>query len=249
MEQKKYSLVIVDDEEKIAEGIACLFPWGELGFEVVSVCKSGKEALRYVLEHKVDVLLSDIEMPDINGIELCAQLINKSVKVVFISSYQNYEYFRAAIKYQVEDYILKPVKFDELKECILRIREKLEKGERVCEQEQNETYYEKIIHEVKDYIEENYKNASLEEIAGKVNLSTGYLSKIFKEKSGKGFLDYLVEVRMQKACELLDDIHFRSYEVAYYIGYDNPKNFSRAFKAYYGKTPKEYRNSRHIDTD
>jgi YesN/AraC family two-component response regulator len=98
------------------------------------------------------------------------------------------------------------------------------------------------VGQVKGYIEENYREASLEEAAIAVNLSPSYLSRIFKEKCGFGFSDYLIRVRMEKACELLSDIRYKSYDIAYYIGYDNPKNFSRAFKTYYGKTPKEYRN-------
>lgn len=241
-----YRLVIVDDEEKITEGIANLFPWAELGFEVVKACSKGFEALDYIKNNPVDVLLSDIEMPDLNGIELCAQIQEMNVKVIFISSYQKYEYFRSAILYQVEDYLLKPVKFEELKKCFTKICEKLDKEHGISSEKfpDNETYYEKVIHEAKNYIAEHYRDCTLEDVALHVNLSAGYLSKIFKEKSGKGFQDYLLEYRMQKACELLDDIHFKSYEVAYYVGYSNPKNFSRAFKAYYGKTPKEYRNSK-----
>lgn len=52
---------------------------------------------------------------------------------------------------------------------------------------------------------------------------------------------------MEKACELLGDIQYKSYDIAYYIGYDNPKNFSRAFKAYFGMTPKEYRNGKVLE--
>jgi len=241
-----YRLVIVDDEEKITEGIANLFPWGELGFEVVKACSKSVDALDYIQNNPVDVLLSDIEMPDLNGIELCAQIQDKNIKIVFISSYQKYEYFRSAILYQVEDYLLKPIKFEELRKCFAKIREKLDKAHGVNQEKptENETYYEKIISEVKKYIIENYRDCTLEEAASRVNLSPGYLSTIFKEKSGQGFQDYLVDYRMQKACEFLDDIKFKSYEVAYYIGYSNPKNFSRAFKAYYGKTPNEYRNSK-----
>ena len=241
-----YRLVIVDDEEKITEGIANLFPWGELGFEVVKAYSRGLDALDYIQNNPVDILLSDIEMPDLNGIELCAQIQEKNVKVVFMSSYQKYEYFRSAILYQVEDYLLKPIKFEELRKSFTKIREKLDKTHGVRQEEviENETYYEKIITEVRHYIAENYRDCTLEDAASHVNLSAGYLSKIFKEKSGKGFQDYLVDYRMQKACEFLDDIQFKSYEVAHYIGYSNPKNFSRAFKAYYGKTPNEYRNSK-----
>ncbi len=237
-----YRLVIVDDEEKIVEGIANLFPWEQIGFDVAYFSK-GTAAHDYICTHPVDVLMSDVEMPDLNGIELCGLVQDKNIKVVFISSYQNYEYLRSAIQYQVEDYLLKPIKSGDLLNCFGKIKEKLDKENQISTEE-TPTYYEQIVRQVKGYIEENYKEASLDEAAVLVNLSPSYLSKIFKENFGFGFSDYLIRVRMEKACELLNDISYKSYEIAYYIGYDNPKNFSRAFKAYYGKTPKEYRNSR-----
>ncbi len=101
-----YQMVIVDDEEKIVEGIANLFPWEQIGFSVTFFSEARK-ALDYMESHPVDVLMSDIEMPGINGIELCRRILDKDIKVVFISSYQNYEYFRYAIQFRVEDYLLK----------------------------------------------------------------------------------------------------------------------------------------------
>lgn len=237
-----YQLVIVDDEEKIVEGIANLFPWEQIGFEVVYFSK-GTDALNHICNHHVDVLMSDVEMPDLNGIELCRQIQDKHVKVVFISSYQNYEYFRYAIQFRIEDYLLKPIKSGDILNCFGKIKEKLDEENTVVI-EDIPTYYEKIIMEVKRYVEASYKEASLEDAAVLVKLSPSYLSRVFKDKCGFGFLDYLTKVRMEKACELLNDIQYKSYDIAYYIGYDNPKNFSRAFKAYFGKTPKEYRNSR-----
>ena len=68
--------------------------------------------------------------------------------------------------------------------------------------------------------------------------------QIFKEKNGTSFSDTLLSIRMEKAKEMLEDIRYKSYDIAYYIGYDNPKNFSRAFKSYYGMTPMEYRKSK-----
>lgn len=236
-----YRLVIVDDEAKIAEGIANLFPWEQLGFDVVYFNR-GTDAFTYICSNPVEVLMSDVEMPDLNGIELCRLVQDRDIKVVFISSHQNYEYFRSAILYQVEDYLLKPIKSGDIQNCFQKIREKLDRKSGVV-RTVPPTYYEQIVGQVKGYIEENYREASLEEAAEAVNLSPSYLSRIFKENCGFRFSDYLIRVRMEKACELLNDIRYKSYDIAYYIGYDNPKNFSRAFKAYYGKTPKEYRNS------
>lgn len=240
-----YQIIIIDDEEKIAEGIANLFPWEQMGFSVAAYFRSGQKALAYMEKHPVDVLVSDIEMPDLSGFALCERLAGEPVRIVFISSYQNYEYFRSAIRYKVEDYLLKPIKFQELSECFRKIKEELDEENHV-DKEAPVAYYDQIIREVKSYIENNYRDASQNEAAVLVGMSSGYLSKIFKEKSGQGFMEYLTEVRMQKACELLNNIQYKSYDVAYYVGYDNPKNFSRAFKAYYGMTPKEYRSRKGI---
>ena len=90
---------------------------------------------------------------------------------------------------------------------------------------------------MQQYLKENYRTATLEEAAAKVSLSPAYLSRVFKDKSGEGFSELLLRTRMEKACELLADIQYKSYDIAYYVGYDNPKNFSRAFKSYYGVTP------------
>lgn len=242
-----YQLVIVDDEKKIAEGIANLFPWEQIGFHVVYF-SSGRSALDYMENNSVDVLMSDIEMPDMSGIELCRLMQDRDVKVVFISSHQNYEYFRSAIQYRVEDYLLKPIKSGDILNCFGKIKEDLDRRYAV-KNDEGASYYEQIIQTVKQYIEENYKDASLEAAAVLVSLSPSYLSRLFKDKCGTGFSEYLVKTRMEKACELLNDIHYKSYDIAYYIGYDNPKNFSRAFKAYFGISPKEYRNGHAIQEE
>lgn len=238
-------LVIADDEEKIVEGIASLFPWEQIGFQVVGWFRSGREVLEFVRHNQVDVVMSDIEMPDLDGIELCRQLRDrKEIKIVLFSSHQNYEYFRSAIQYQVSDYLLKPIRYKDLLACMEKVKKELEQCGKNKEEEQkweDTTYYGKIVAAVLEYLEEHIKDASLENAAERVNLSAGYLSKLLKEKSGVGFSEYLLKIRMKKACEMLKDIRYKSYEIAYYVGYDNPKNFSRAFKAYYNISPTDYR--------
>ena len=168
------------------------------------------------------------------------------MKFIVISGYKEFEYAHQALKYGVEDYLLKPIKSGDILNCFGRIRQQLDEKYAVT-QETPVTYYDQVISKVKEYIKENYKEASLEDAAVQVSLSPSYLSRIFKEKCGMGFSDYLTKTRMEKACELLGDIQYKSYDIAYYIGYDNPKNFSRAFKAYFGMTPKEYRNGKVLE--
>jgi AraC-like DNA-binding protein len=150
----------------------------------------------------------------------------KGTKVVIISSHQNYEYFRSAIQLNVADFLLKPIKSADIIACFERIKQELDERNHI-EPEQNKSYYEKILDEVKKYIEDNFQEASLEAAAIRVNLSASYLSRILKEKCDFGFAEYLVKIRMEKAAEMLMDSHYKSYDIAYYVGYDNPKSFSQ----------------------
>lgn len=234
-----YQVVIVDDEATIADGVANLFPWQEMGFEAYAFSEPQK-ALEYIRGNRVDVLMSDIEMPQMDGLELAKEVAAYDIRVVIISSHQNYEYFRTAIRLNVVDYLLKPLKRMDILSCFEKIKQELDEVNHV-NQEQTKGYYGKIVDEVKAYIEERFKEASLEEAAIRVNLSASYLSRILKEKCGFGFQEYLLQIRMEKAAQMLKDVRYKSYDIAYYVGYDNPKSFSHAFKNYYGMTPMDYR--------
>ncbi|MCI9143226.1 MAG: response regulator, partial [Lachnospiraceae bacterium] len=190
-------------EEKIVEGIAHLFPWEEIGFQVVGSFTHAAPALDYILNHPVDVVLSDIEMPGMNGLQLCEALqVKEGIHIVFFSSYQNYEYFRSAIRLSVDDYLLKPINYTELLTCFARVKSRLDEEHKQVE-EHSGGYYEQIVARTVQYLKEHYRQASLEEAAELVNLSPAYLSKIFKEKNGAGFSDMLSSIRMNKAKEML----------------------------------------------
>ncbi len=237
-----YRLAIVDDEKNIAEGIAKLFPWGEIGFEA-DFFASPMKALESIKKENYDVLLSDIEMPELNGIELCERLKEEDIIIVFLSSHQNYDYFRSAILHGVTDYLLKPLKSADVYTCFGKIKEMLDEKNSIKESHSN-SYYEQIKLSVEEYLNENYRTARLEDAAENVHLSASYLSNILKEKCNTGFGEMLLKVRMEMACKMLLDINYKSYDIAYYIGYDNPKSFSRAFKNYFGITPTEYKNGK-----
>jgi YesN/AraC family two-component response regulator len=244
-----YRLVIVDDEEKILEGISELFPWNNIGFQVVARFIDAKSALAYVKSNPVDVVMTDISMPEMNGIELTKELKQfPDIKIVLFSSYKDYDYMRAAIHYSISDYLLKPIRYDELVACFEKIRIILDQ-KNIIEPVKPKTYYHEIIMRVDEYLNNNYQKASLEGAAEVVGLSPNYLSKVYKEKSGCGFLERLNRIKMEKASELLMDPSYKHYEIAFYVGYDNPKNFSRAFKSYFNVSPMEYRNGQRKESN
>ena len=143
-----YQVIIVDDEAKIRNGIAGLFPWSQLGFEIAGCFSNGKAAYEYTLANHVDLILSDIRMPLMDGLELSERLLSrKKVKIIFFSGYQDFDYVRKALRNGVFDYLLKPVKYEDLADCLTRVKELLdrEQGQDMPDVCESLSYYEKII--------------------------------------------------------------------------------------------------------
>lgn len=253
-----YKLLVVDDENESRNLLCRYFPWDTLEFEVIQQLENGRDALQYVLNNPVDVILCDIKMPFLDGIQLAKEIFLRKlkIKVVFLSAYKDFEYARNALIYGVSDYIVKPSKYNEIHEVFSSLKKVLDSeslgSTDITDSEVNDfndlsDYDSKIISLVKKYVHEHYKDVKLEDIAESVHMNTNYLSQFFKQKTGECFSNYLIKVKMNIACKLLNDIRYKTYEVSEMVGYSNPKNFTRTFKNCYGLTPKEYRNQS-IDT-
>jgi two-component system response regulator YesN len=108
---------------------------------------------------------------------------------------------------------------------------------------QNKNPYVGIIQQAKDYLTEHYRDAalSLGDVAGQVNLSPSHFSVIFSQEIGQNFKEYLTELRIQKAKELLRASHLKTAEIAYQVGYNDPHYFSVVFHKVTGLTPTEFR--------
>ncbi|GMB08048.1 helix-turn-helix domain-containing protein [Thermolongibacillus altinsuensis] len=103
-----------------------------------------------------------------------------------------------------------------------------------------------IIEQVEAFLQENYHcDLSLEEVAQSVHLTPYYFSKIFKKHTGQTFIDYLTNLRIEKAKQLLRDERLNVKEICYDVGYKDPNYFSRVFKKITNMTPKEYRQQLH----
>lgn len=242
-----YKLLLVDDESEIRNGLSQYFPWDEVGFEIVGLCENGKQALEFVDAHEVDVILCDIRMPIMDGIEVAKRIHEqkKEIKIIFLSGFKDFDYARQALMYGVKDYIVKPTRFKELQQVFSSLKLELDelRGDRDRSDEEQRTFDQKVILEIKRYVEENYRHATLDEAASRVHMNPFYVSKYFKNKTGQTFSDYVVSVKMEKAAELLMDIRYKTYEVSEMVGYTSPKNFTRTFKRYFGKSPREFRQS------
>lgn len=251
-----YKLLIVDDEPKIRSGLRLGYPWEELGFTVVGEAVNGLEALDFITVHPVDVILTDILMPVLSGIELAKRLYeqNSIIKVVLLSGYREFEYAQKAIRYGVLDYLVKPTSSNEIMLIFNRLRNALNQQknnthEEIDNKQQQYSYHKKIINAIYSYIENNLPVCSLESAARSVNISPYYLSRLFKQQTGLKFSTYFMLKKMELASSLLSDYHYDIGEISRLLGYNSAKNFSKAFKAFHGKSPSAFRNNSSLDEE
>ncbi|MBS6645985.1 MAG: response regulator [Clostridiaceae bacterium] len=240
-----YNLIVVDDEKKLLSGLCDYYPWNDLGYQIVARLTDGQKALQYIRNYPVDVVLTDISMPNLNGIGL-AEIIKREypqIRVILLSGYADFKYAQQAIRFNIKGYLLKPVKLDELKQVFTTVKEELDKTVKSEDGEEPDSYYQSIIGRVQKYVRANLSDANLKTAAEQVNLSPSYLSVLFSQNMGISFTDYLLQMRMESAKQLLDSPDYKIYDIASIVGYKSPKNFSRAFSLYYGYSPREYRKN------
>jgi len=128
-----YKLLIADDNAADREGIPTLCDWEGMGVAIAGVCADGEEALRAVSENPVDILLTDIVMPVMNGIELAERVrsLRPKTKIVFMSCYDEFEYAKSAVDLEINGYVLKPIMRADLREAMERALASLRRDEAV----------------------------------------------------------------------------------------------------------------------
>ncbi len=123
-----YKVLVVDDEEEIRDGMVKKVDWASLRFEIVGVAENGIEALEMAEQEKPDVIMTDVRMPYMNGLELVEQvrLILPGVKIIVFSGFEDFEYAQRAIRLGVQEYILKPISAVELEKSLYALRENMD---------------------------------------------------------------------------------------------------------------------------
>lgn len=236
-------LFLIDDEPSIRQGLAELFPWEEWGYRVTGIYENGKAALADLRLLRADVVLSDIRMPTMDGITLARHIHDEQlpVRLVFLSAYADFEYAREGLEYGVRDFIVKPLRYENLKETFLKLR----KDCFLCGASEAQLQHAapSVSSQADHYISTHLADASLENAAEHLGISAQTLSRAYKKETSKTFADALLEARMRRAGEMVCTLNLRLFSVAEALGYSNAKNFTRAFHHFYGMTPSEYRKA------
>ncbi len=245
-------VLIVDDEKYVRMGIKNDTDWALIGCEVVGEASNGVEALALADEVRPDLVVSDIRMPKMDGIELAQKLLEKypGAKVIFLTAYNEFEYARQAIRIGVSDYLLKPFQDGELEASIQRLlhlhpsvpASTKELEENLIPLRKKEEVENRYVQTAIGYIEEHYSapDFSIGTLAESMGVSEGHISRLFKSETDVSINNYLTKFRIRKAMDYLKDVQVKVYEVAEKVGYQDIAYFSNTFKKLVGMNPSDY---------
>lgn len=230
-----YNILLVDDDKEFRDEFRDYLE----DYQVIEA-SNGEEALKLLKKPNViDLVIMDVMMPGLRGTEVLKEIrrIDPDLGIVILTGYSSEGVAIEALKGHADDYIQKPLDIDKTKEIIERLLEtKKVKGDI------DTNGIKGKIERVKDFAKRNYhKKVCLKDAAGAVFLSPKYLSRIFKQRTGKSFSEYKLKIKIEKAKELLSTTGYNVNQIAEKLGYENVESFIRFFKKLAKYTPTEYR--------
>jgi YesN/AraC family two-component response regulator len=259
--------MIVDDEMGIAEGLKIIIERIISECKVIGMAFNGVEGYDRAKELTPDVIITDIMMPQVNGLEMIKNLKDADCKARFIilSGYSEFEYAKKGIELGVKFFINKPVEEEEIYDCLLKVFREIEQERANKEEIDNlRKAYENskasmdeqksplnipvrsdIITEIKKFVIDNFnRDVSLTELSARFFMNPSYLSQLFKEKTGETYLNYVMKIRINKAAELIKNTDLKVYEICEMVGYTDTNYFSKLFVKIIGCSPSEYKKRR-----
>ena len=268
-----YKVLLADDEqiERMALAKRLHKHFGDS--LVIWQAADGNEAVRLCFKERCQIVIMDISMPELNGVEAAEQIrrLDEDCEIIFLTAYDEFSYAKRAIAIHALDYLLKPCEEEELtavmEEAVGRIqkREQFEKlhmeqempeetGAEMPEPDLEEEPDEpdrlgQAAEKIRRYIRKNYmKDISMQDAARMMNYSDAYFCKLFKQCFDQNFTAYLARFRINEARRLLQDKNASVREVSMLVGYYDANYFAKVFKRIEGMNPSEYRDSFHTDS-
>lgn len=243
-------IIIADDEKTIREGMARLVNSFNLPLEIVALAKDGKQTLEFVEKFHPDLLIVDINMPYLNGLETIEAIRKdrKEMKIIIVSGYDNFSYAQKAMELGVFSYLLKPLDMQKFKEVLESAINGYEKRLLEINLLNKHGYHEEkqaSADEIKTYMKTHYGSAelSLNAMADYFNVSSSTMAKMVKKRTGMNFSEYLNSLRLEAAENLLKESELTINEISLIVGYSSQHYFSRIFKKYKEVSPETYRKS------
>lgn len=258
-------LLIVNDIVLEADTMARDIPWEDYGIDEVLTAYSAGGARKLIEAHPVDILLSDIEMPDENGLSLIHWIQEKGYDIdcVLLTCHADFAYAREGLSLGCQDYITLPAKYEDIGASVAKVcRRRAEKldalrlqsygkswlenqAKSMAHEEEPSVRYtpEEIIEKSKGYILEHMSDSELSvtDVAASIYLNPIYLNRVFKKGTGMNMSQWIIRERMELASRLFLTTDHTAADIALQVGYSNYPYFSTVFKKYFQCTPAAYR--------
>lgn len=240
-EKAMWKVMIADDETYMLEAMEKLIDWKKMDCQLVYKAKNGQELLERIKKEPPDIVITDIKMPLVNGIQVAQYVYEHMLpaKVIILSAYADFEYAQEAIQYDVCGYIVKTSVIEMLPGMIQKAIGKLSVFVEE-EKENGEHFADDIFGRLQKFISEHYMDKlTLSQISQEIHANGSYLSRLYKIKTGQNLFDAINKMKLEKAKEYISQGK-KIYEIAQMVGFDDVSYFSRVFRKYEGCAPREY---------
>ena len=230
-----HTVVMIDDDKVMLRRIKKFVNFEALGMSLVGEAYDGLNGILLIEELKPDIIISDFEMPKLDGIQMMEKIRAMGIKskLILLTGHMEFECARKAISVGAFEYMVKPILPEDLTEVMKKIKDVLD------EEAGLGIEAEKRIEIIKKYIKKNlHLNMTLESVAQQTHFSSNYIRNLFKKEMGIGFKEYLIQERMKKAKYLLENTDYFVYEVVDQIGMSDVRHFTEMYKKHFGTTPK-----------
>lgn len=235
-------VLLADDEAAILEGYKLLFDWEKYQCEVVGTAMDGREAVEKARELKPDIVIMDINLPKLNGLEAIRAIqetapADHPIYMIVVTGYDEFSYCQEALRLRVSDFLLKPIDFDAFGEVIEGLVKK------VMENPNRQVVLSDTLKKIVDYVNKNLSDEDmrLTLLAENMNMNPNYISQLFKKELGCGYHAYLNQVRVEKAKKYLRQTNEPISVVAELVGVSDYRIFTKIFKGIVGVTPSQFR--------
>lgn len=235
-------VLLADDEAAILEGYKLLFDWEKYQCEVVGTAMDGREAVEKARELKPDIVIMDINLPKLNGLEAIRAIqetapADHPIYMIVVTGYDEFSYCQEALRLRVSDFLLKPIDFDAFGEVIEGLVKK------VMENPNRQVVLSDTLKKIVDYVNKNLSDEDmrLTLLAENMNMNLNYISQLFKKELGCGYHAYLNQVRVEKAKKYLRQTNEPISVVAELVGFSDYRIFTKIFKGIVGVTPSQFR--------
>ena len=242
-------VILVDDEYWTLQGLQTMFGWERYGYEVCGTFESAMQALEAITALQPDLVLTDIRMPVISGLDLIHLSHERGVFPVFvvISGYSEFEYARNALKEGAFDYLLKPVSYEDADALLQRLAEHFSSGQEPDEKPLTVHTDNAQLNDLLQYVHRHYNESlKLKELARQFYMNPTYCSEVFNKKTGMSFSNYVNQLRINKSCALLCHTDLTMNEIAQQSGFVDCTHFYKTFKSIKGESPLQYRKARRL---